>query len=98
MKKQIRFSEFARDDLKQIYRYIANDSPARGRKLIVEITQCCEQTIAEYPQIGRVRPEIYQDLRSLAFKRYVIFYRELAAAIEIVRVLHGSRDVDLAFF
>ncbi len=81
MKKQIRFSELARADLQQIYRYIANDNPARGRKLIVEITQCCEQTIAVYPQIGRVRPEIWQDLRSLVFKRYVIFYREVDEAI-----------------
>jgi toxin ParE1/3/4 len=97
MKKRIHFSEFSKTDLKQIYRYIANDSPVRGRKLVVEITQYCEQTIAEYPQIGRVRSEIHPNLRSLVFKRYVIFYREADAAIEIVRILHGSRDVDLAF-
>jgi len=97
MKKQIRFSELSRADLQQIYRYVSNDSLARGRKLVVEITQCCEQTIAEYPQIGRVRSEIWHDLRSLVFKRYVIFYREVDEAIEIVRILHGSRDVDLAF-
>jgi toxin ParE1/3/4 len=97
MKKKIRFSELSRADLQQIYRYIANDSPARGQKLMVEITQCCEQSIAEYPEMGRVRSEIYQDLRSLVFKRYVIFYRELDEAIEIVRILHGSRDVDLVF-
>jgi toxin ParE1/3/4 len=97
MKKQIRFSELSRADLKQIYRYIASDSPARGRKLVSELTECCEQAIADHPQIGRVRSEIYNNLRSFAFKRYVIFYREVDEVIEIVRILHGSRDVDLAF-
>lgn len=93
MKKQIRFSELSRNDLKEIYLYIASESPTRGRQLVVEITQCCEQTLAEYPQIGKIRPEIYIDLRSFVF---TIFYREAESAIEIIRILHGSRDVENA--
>lgn len=27
------------------------------------------------------------------FERHLIFYRESAAAIEIIRVLHGTRDL-----
>lgn len=97
MKKQIRFSEFSRADLKEIYLYIASDSPIRSRQLMVEITQCCEQTLAEYPELGKIRPDIYTGVRSFVFKRHTIFYREVDDAIEIIRFLHGSRDVDSAF-
>ncbi|MCX7088369.1 MAG: type II toxin-antitoxin system RelE/ParE family toxin [Methylococcales bacterium] len=96
MKKQIHFSELSRTDLKDIYLYIAIESPVRGRQLIVEIIQCCEQTLAKHPQIGKIRPEIYIGLRSFVFKRYTIFYREAESAIEIIRILHGSRDVENA--
>jgi toxin ParE1/3/4 len=27
------------------------------------------------------------------FKKYLIFYRQVAAGIEVVRVLHGARDI-----
>jgi toxin ParE1/3/4 len=36
-------------------------------------------------------------LRSLSVGNYLIFYRPLADGIEIVRVLHGARDIDSLF-
>ena len=38
-----------------------------------------------------------QNLRSFPFGRYVIFYLALPGGIEIVRVLHGARDLDAIF-
>lgn len=55
------------------------------------------QVLARSPNIGRVRNEITEGLRSFPVGRYVIFYRPAAAGIEIVRVLHGSRDLDAVF-
>jgi len=50
------------------------------------------------PQLGRVVKKIKtrEELRmwlSPAFRNYLIFYRELADGVEIVRVLHGARDI-----
>jgi toxin ParE1/3/4 len=40
---------------------------------------------------------IFADLRVAPvsrFKRYLVFYRPLAGGIEVLRVLHGARDVE----
>lgn len=37
------------------------------------------------------------NLRSHPHGNYVIFYRPIGDGIEIVRVLHGARDIDAAF-
>jgi toxin ParE1/3/4 len=36
-------------------------------------------------------------LRSFAVGRYVIFYLTIPAGVQIVRVLHGARDIEAAF-
>lgn len=46
---------------------------------------------------GRSREELAPGLRSLAFGRYVVFYMPLPDGIDVVRVLHGSRDIDALF-
>jgi toxin ParE1/3/4 len=33
-------------------------------------------------------------LRSFPVGNYVIFYREVSEGIEIIRVLHGARDIE----
>lgn len=35
-------------------------------------------------------------LRVRGFARYLVFYREAPGAIELVRVLHGARDIGAA--
>jgi len=44
--------------------------------------------------MGRSRPGLATDLRSLPVGRYVIFYVPLPKGVEIVRVLHGARDIE----
>jgi toxin ParE1/3/4 len=44
-----------------------------------------------------VRPELWSDLRSFPARRYVIFYRLLGDTLEIVDVVHGSRDIEAMF-
>jgi plasmid stabilization system protein ParE len=46
---------------------------------------------------GRPRPELRLDLRSHPHRNYVIFFRYVGDALEIVHVLEGHRDV-VAFF
>jgi toxin ParE1/3/4 len=52
------------------------------------------RVLAERPSIGRLRNELVEGLRSFPIGRYVIFYLAIPDGIEIVRVLHGARDVD----
>ncbi len=43
------------------------------------------------------RAELAADLRSFPFGRYVIFYAPIEDGIDVVRVLHGARDIDAVF-
>ena len=61
----VNWSVPARNDLKQIHDYIANDSKYYARKVTQEIVAKIG-TLTEFPEIGRVVPEISdQNIREL---------------------------------
>ena len=41
--------------------------------------------------------ELAPGIRSFPFGRYLVFYLPIGDGIDVVRVLHGTRDVDMAF-
>ena len=53
--------------------------------------------LERHPFGGRSRDELRAGLRSLLSDPYVIFYRVRDGVPEIVRVLHGRRDLDAIF-
>ena len=56
--------------------------------------------LARQPLIGESRDESLPELRSFSVSHHVIYYRPLARQhpfVEIVRVLHGARDVRRLF-
>lgn len=48
---------------------------------------------ATQPELGESRPDLGSDVRHFPVKSYVVFYRPLDDGIEVLRVLHGSRDI-----
>jgi len=55
--KGYELSPEARDDLQEIWIYIAGDNPAAADKLEAEIYQACE-ALAENPRPGHKRPDL----------------------------------------
>ncbi len=51
------------------------------------------RALAQFPEIGRSRPEIAPDLRSTLVHPYVIFYRIQGNEVQILRILHGKMDL-----
>jgi toxin ParE1/3/4 len=47
--------------------------------------------------IGRSRDELAPGMRSFPVGRYVVFYLPLDDGIDVVRVLHGARDIETVF-
>ncbi|MFZ0495497.1 MAG: type II toxin-antitoxin system RelE/ParE family toxin [Methylocella sp.] len=86
----------AQIDLAEIWDFIGEDSQARADSFLDRLDQSFHG-LAGNPRMGRARGELSQDLRSFPLGRYVIFYLALADGIEIVRVLHGARDLDAIF-
>src|SRR4051795_10029538 len=83
----------AENDLTEIADYIASDSPSAAGRLLDRIQDRC-QSLAEMPETGVPREELAPGLRSAAIGRYVVFYRPRDENIQIIRVLHGSRDIE----
>jgi toxin ParE1/3/4 len=52
---------------------------------------------AEHPASFPARYEISPGLRVVVHGRYLLFFRELADEVRIVRVLHGARDLPQVF-
>jgi toxin ParE1/3/4 len=80
----------ANADLDDIWLHMALDSPAAADRLIDRLVARCG-SLADYPQLGPVRPDIAPDARMLTLGDYLILYRVLGANVEIVRVVHGAR-------
>lgn len=86
----------ARQDLFSIWSYIAEDSPAAADRLLDAIDEKCA-LLADHPRLGPARPDLAPDLRYLPVGSYLILYREIATDVEIVRVLHGARNLNAIF-
>lgn len=86
----------ARIDIAEIWEYIAEDSEAQA-DAFVDRFNAQFQLLALQPGLGRNRDDMLAELRSFPFERYVIFYRAIHDGIDVVRVLHGARDMDAQF-
>lgn len=49
--------------------------------------------LAQFPLTGRARDDIRPGLRSSAVKPYVILFRPAGDTVQILRILHGARDI-----
>ena len=55
------------------------------------------RSLADYPDSGRVVPELQRDdVRELIVPPYRVMYRRTADAVEIAAVRHAARDFDKA--
>ena len=81
---------------------IAADNPGAADRFFEAIDQTL-QLLAEMPEMGAAR--IYRDpaLEGLrmhpvrGFPQHLLFYLPLADGIELVRVLHGKRNIERLF-
>lgn len=53
----------------------------------------CRQLASLPATLGTARPELRADIRSTSSQGYVIFFRYRADFLEVVDILHASRDV-----
>jgi toxin ParE1/3/4 len=83
-------------DLEEIGDYIARDNPRRAESFTAELEDKC-RVLGDNPHIGRPRDELRHGLRSFVHGEYVIIYQPNANGVDIVRILHGRRDLTALF-
>ena len=87
------FSPEALNDLEIIRDFIAIDNVEAAERLIDQFFEAFEQ-LAAWPKTGHARTDL--TLKSVRFwpvDSYLVVYRGYSDGVQIVAVLHGSRDV-----
>lgn len=83
----------ALQDLDEIWDYIAVDNPEAADQF-VDMIEEKSRLLAKFPKIGASCENLHLALRYLPVGKYLIFYLSIDDGIEIVRVLHGARDLE----
>ncbi|MER9106056.1 type II toxin-antitoxin system RelE/ParE family toxin [Mesorhizobium sp. M7A.F.Ca.US.010.02.1.1] len=83
----------AEDDLIAIWLHVARESEAAADRLLDRIEARWRQ-LATYPFLGAPRDDIAPGIRHLVVGDYLTLYRVDDDAIEIIRVLHGKRNIE----
>lgn len=87
----------AEEDLVQIWRYIAEDNEMAADRLLDRFAQVA-QKLASHPEVGRLRSELADGMRSFLVGNYVLFYSATPTELVIVRVLSRYLDTDESDF
>jgi toxin ParE1/3/4 len=98
--RQLHYTHDANQNLAEIAIYIATESSSRdiAMSFSERVRAKCRQLASLPATLGTARPELRVDIRSTPFQSYVIFFRYLGDdVIEIVNILHGSRDIESYF-
>lgn len=96
-KRPLIWSPEALADLAGIWGYYADAAgPKTADRMIRDIERACRR-LQRHPLGGRPRVELRADLRPIVVTPYVVFYRLANEVPEVVRVLHGRRDLDEIF-
>jgi plasmid stabilization system protein ParE len=91
----VRWTFPARNDLRQIHAYIANDSRYYAQKVVHEIVGKA-RSLESFPVKGRVVPEIEDpNVREVFIYSYRLIYEIAADEIRVLAVIHGKRDLFL---
>lgn len=94
---RILFTPIASDDLAEIWTYISAGSEDQIADHFLERIQAKCEIIAQSPLGFREMPELAPGVRVFPFGNYIIFYLVIDNGIEVLRVLHGSRDIEDLF-
>jgi toxin ParE1/3/4 len=79
------------------YVYVETGSTGRADQVLESISKTLS-VLHHYPYAGRTRePDLRPGLRSFPSGSYVVSYQVKSGVVQIMRVLHGSRDAKAIF-
>lgn len=86
-------TDAAKADIREIVQYVRQFSPDAAQSVRIRLRAEIRR-LAEFPLLGHARSDLATaDLRFWSVYSYLIVYRPEARPLQIIRVLHGSRDL-----
>lgn len=97
------YSPKAEQDLNEIAQYILENNLEAALRFVDAVEKTCTE-LSEMPDMGHTfhaRNPALKNMRimrvSKVYSSYLIFYRQTKKGIEIIRILHGARDLPALF-
>jgi len=94
---QYRITDEARADLDAIWLYVAERGGIESADRLIDAIIERFPHLAATPGMGIAREDFAPGLCSFPVGDYLIFYRRASGRVDIVRVLHSSRDLPRFF-
>ena len=92
-----KLSELAKEDLRLISaRTIEDWGRSQAEKYVLLLHEAMTQ-IANTPNIGKNRPEIFPKAKSFPAQKHIVYYWKSDVGIEVARILHQRMDPLAAF-
>ncbi|HVS70688.1 MAG TPA: type II toxin-antitoxin system RelE/ParE family toxin [Phycisphaerae bacterium] len=94
---RVELTEAALTDLDEIYNYIARDSIQAAEKVLADLKSAM-QRLGDLPGMGHERKDVKNPhYRFWRVYSYMAAYVVRGDVVYIVRIVHGSRDVERVF-
>ena len=93
---QVRLGREAIADISEIGLYIARDNPERAITFTQALRLRCRE-LGEFPFSAPLRSDFGPDIRIAPYRGYLLVYVVRADRVEIIRVIHGARDLSNLF-
>jgi toxin ParE1/3/4 len=93
----------AHADVLDIFAYLAKETSISTADGFLTNLQATLDQLATFPNIGARRTYENQMIKNVRifpvkkFRHYLVFFRSTAEDIEVIRVVHGSRDLPALF-
>jgi toxin ParE1/3/4 len=98
MPRRIRILPEADADLDDHFAYLQDESPSAAFRFLESADETF-RLLSEQPRIGYLRKSAQPNLKDIrsfpvsGFPNWLVFYRPTGSGIEIVRILHGARNI-----
>jgi toxin ParE1/3/4 len=89
---RLKYTGPARQDLRKISAWIADENPLRAKTFAGELRAAC-RSVLNFPESNQLLEMARsQTVRRKVYGNYLIFYRVKEQTVEILRILHGAQD------
>jgi toxin ParE1/3/4 len=93
MDRTIRWTESAVEDLNEVAKFIARDSPYYAASFVRDVRESAH-SLNVFPERGRIVPEIdTSDIREIFIKSYRLIYKVTTLDVFILAFIHAARDL-----
>ena len=87
----------AAQDYREIMDYLLERSEPAAERFNQEVEAACH-LLAGQPRMGRQRDDLLAGMLSIVIGRYVLFFRATDSEIQILRIIHGARNITPEMF